>query len=72
MKKQTKTSSAKLPKGAYRLPTGGHVTESHKWAGNRRITIRAVHKDPPDLDKLARALILLANDLGETERENHL
>ncbi len=51
----------KLPKGAYRLPTGGYVTKSsgHTQSG-RKITIRVVHNDPPDCERLARAFLALA------------
>ena len=64
MKKQPKPLTTKLPKGAYRLPTGGYVTESH----GHNITVRAVHKDPPDIEKIARALIQLADDQTRKEQ----
>lgn len=71
MNKSTKTDdgATKLPKGAYRLPNGNYVTVG-KWsdpidrAGKRRIRVVAVHKDPPDMEKLARALMWLAEDLS--------
>lgn len=69
MRSKDKPDGGKLPKGAYRLPTGGYVTESRGLAGKRMIIIRAVHKDPPDLDKLARALIQLADQMNKEEQE---
>lgn len=35
----------------------------------RRIRIRAVHRDPPDLQLLAQALVGLARDISEDERK---
>jgi hypothetical protein len=74
MNKQDKPSSSKLPKGAYRLPTGGYVTVG-RWtpvgpSGKRQIRIVAVHRDPPDMDKLARALIALADQMSKEEQKN--
>lgn len=74
MTKSTKTAdgATKLPKGAYRLPNGNYVTVS-KWsdpidrAGKRRIRIVAVHKNQPDLDKLAKALISLAETMTDEQ-----
>ena len=74
MTKATKADdgATKLPKGAYRLPNGNHVTVG-KWsdpidqAGKRRIRIVAVHKDQPDLDKLAKALISLAETMTDEQ-----
>lgn len=71
MNKSTKTDdgATKLPKGAYRLPDGNYVTVG-KWsdpidrAGKRRIRVVAVHKDPPNMEKLAKALLYLAEQLG--------
>ena len=61
MKRPKKKQESKLPKGAYRLPNGNYVL--------RRGSITAIHKDPPDIDKLARALILLAEDLAAKEKK---
>lgn len=57
-----------LPKGAYRLPTGGYVstgpwTEYKSQRGPRRIRIVAVHRDEADVEKLARALIEIARKM---------
>lgn len=60
MKKHSKPSS-RLPKGAYRLPNGNYVI--------RRGPITAEHKDPPDYDKLAVALLELAGALRKAEME---
>ena len=43
--KKNKPSRSKLPKGAYRLPTGGYATESKRTISGG-IRIIAVHKDP--------------------------
>ena len=53
-----------LPKGAYRLPTGGYVTTSigNPNSRGRHIRIVAVHRDEPDADKIARALIEIILD----------
>ena len=57
MKKSKRPVQTKRPKGSYSLPTGGYVV--------RRGRITAIHKDPPDLDKLAKAFLYLA------EQESH-
>jgi len=72
MKSKGKHSGAKLPKGAYRLPNGNYITESRHDVGGRRITIRAVHRDPPDYEKLAEALLWLAEDLARREKNRGL
>ena len=59
MKKQHKLTT-KLPKDPYRLPNGNYVL--------RRGPITAIHKDPPDLHKLAMALIRLAEDQARKEQ----
>jgi hypothetical protein len=67
MSKRTRRSRSKrkdsLPKGAYRLPTGGCVTDfvAPPMRG-RRIRVVAVHRDEPDADKVARALIAIVLD----------
>ena len=71
MKKHYKPGTSQLPKGAYRLPTGGYVTVG-KWGPpdhrGRRIKIIAVHKDPPDIDRIARALIMMAEDMATRDK----
>jgi len=39
--------------------------------GDRRIRVRAIHNNPPDLRRLARALIELAQAQAEVEAEAH-
>jgi hypothetical protein len=41
----------------------------HKQQRDRRIRIRTVRRDPPDLHKLSRALIALALEQAEAETE---
>ena len=56
---RAKKTSA-LPKGAYRLPTGGYVRSGPTTAPNkqgRRFRIVAVHRDEPDVDKITRAML---------------
>lgn len=36
---------------------------------NRRVSVRAVRRDPPDLKKLSRALIALALEQAKTEAD---
>ena len=57
MKKSQKPVQTKRPKGSYPLPTGGYVV--------RRGLITSIRRDPPDLDKLAKAFLYLA------EQESH-
>jgi tRNA U34 5-methylaminomethyl-2-thiouridine-forming methyltransferase MnmC len=45
------------------------VTVSKKEKPERRISIRSVRKDPPDLGKLGRALIALAMAQNEAEAQ---
>lgn len=61
MKKSNKPSRPQRPKGSYPLPKGNYVV--------RRGRITAIHKDPPALEKLARAPILLAEDLARSKPE---
>lgn len=44
-----------------------HVTISRRYQKDRRIIVRGVRRDPPDIRKLSRALISLA--MAEAERE---
>lgn len=71
MKKHNK-ANPKLPKGAHRLPTGSYVSVG-KWSEadrrGRRVRITAVHKDPPDMDKLTRAFLHLAQQLTEADAQ---
>jgi hypothetical protein len=40
-----------------------------KNRGGRRISVRAVRRDPPDLKKLSRALIALALEQAQAEAD---
>lgn len=40
-----------------------------KNTGGRRISVRAVRRDPPDLKKLSRALIALALEQAQAEAD---
>lgn len=73
MKKQNnKPGTSKLPKGAYRLPDGNYVTVGN-WSEpdhcGRRIRITAVHTDPPNIEKLARAFLMIAEEMNEREKK---
>lgn len=61
MKKSKKPSRPKHPKGSYPLPNGNYVV--------RRGPITAVHKDPPDIEKLAKAFLYLAEQLTQEDAE---
>lgn len=71
-KHNNKSSASKLPKGAHRLPDGNYVTVG-KWSEpdhrGRRIRITAVHKDPPDIEKLAWAFLRAAEDSAAREKQ---
>ena len=68
MPKKRRKSRAKpgaLPKGAYRLPDGNIMLPPGKptvLKNGRSISIRAVLRDPPDYDRLARVLLDIARD----------
>lgn len=61
---------SKLPKGAYRLPTGGYLinSETSSVQGNRQIRVMAVHREQPDAEKIAKVLIAVALKLREQQR----
>lgn len=40
-----------------------------KNTGGRRISVRAIRRDPPDLQKLSRALIALALEQAQAEAD---
>ena len=65
--RRSRAKPGSLPKGAYRLPTGGYVTQSKSivvGSGQylRRISIRAVHRDSIDVEQLAKALLTIARE----------
>ncbi len=62
-----------LPKGAYRLPTGGFVARplaAVPDAKGRRITVVGVRRDPVDLELLAKALLRLADDVRRQQQSD--
>jgi len=65
MKKSNKPRPRpKRPKGSYPLPNGNYVTKGRvDCSGRRAIWIEAIHKNPPDMEKLAKALLYLAEQL---------
>lgn len=70
MKKSNKPTRPKRPKGSYPLPNGNYVTKGRLDRSSKRVIwIEAVHKDSPDMDKLARAFLYLAEQLNEEEQE---
>lgn len=40
---------------------------SHSWHEERRFTVRGIRRDPPDIQKLSKALVSLA--MAEAERQ---
>jgi hypothetical protein len=74
MKDKDEHGSTKLPKGAYRVPGGGYVTVGKPTQiGERSIRVVAVHRDPPDMEKLVRALLMAAGQTRlSTRRERKL
>ena len=62
MKKSKKPSRPKRPKGSYPLPNGNYIV--------RRGPLTAIHRDPPDIEKLAKAFLFLAEQLGEIDSQN--
>jgi hypothetical protein len=78
-RKHKSHGKGQLPKGAYRLPTGGYMTSSvyrgHKTG--KHIVIHGVVRDEPDVRKIARAIIELVGkqmleqqaDQGEEDQQ---
>ena len=72
--KKSRASRARpggVPKGAYRLPTGGYVTKpvtGSPDAKGRRIAVVGVRRDPVDLELLAKALLQLADDVRRQQQ----
>ena len=58
-----------LPKGAYRVPGGGYVVETHGApdARGRRLVVRGYRRDPPDLHALADVLVKLAQRQADAD-----
>ena len=67
MKRRMKSRArGQLPKGAYRLPTGGYVVSGRfsRMSNGRSIRIVAVHRDPPNYELLAKAFLALAKQVN--------
>jgi len=47
------------------------VTVSKPSSDKQLIRIVAVHRDPPDIEKLAKAFLMLADDLAKKEQCLH-
>ncbi len=65
-RRQSRAKSA-LPKGAYRLPTGGYIlpaTSATPIGRNRQILVTAVLRDEPDIHRLAMAVVRFGEQLG--------
>mgnify|MGYP000146082354 CR=1 FL=1 len=73
-RRRSRAKPGALPKGAYRLPTGGYHTQSKiivvgSGRNQRRISIHAVHRDPIDIEQLAKALLTIAREQTDVERK---
>ena len=62
MKKRRKSrAKTARPKGAFNLPTGGYVMESHHITTNgKHLRVRGVVRDEPD--RVARVLLAIIRD----------
>lgn len=71
LEKRRSRRKGPLPKGAYRLPTGGYVAKSRGVVlpKGRRLRIVAVHRDPVNVDLLAKALLDLAREQAEAKKQ---
>jgi len=72
MSNRDEPGSAKLPKGAYRLPGGGYVTESRHLVDKKIIIVRAVCREHPDLKQLAKLFLWIAAEMNESEKKHRL
>lgn len=63
-KRRSRTHPDSLPKGAYRVPSGGYATErtGKPNASGQRITIRAIRRQQPNIRLLADLLMQRAED----------
>ena len=70
-RRKSRAKLGSLPKGAYRLPTGGYVTAGSVGAmpDGRRIRIQVVRRDQPDLERFARALVEIARAKIDADNE---
>jgi hypothetical protein len=71
-RRRSRAKPGALPKGAYRLPTGGYVMKPRSVTvglNGRRISIVAVRREHPDLELFAKALVALAREQVERESQ---
>ena len=76
-RRRSRARPGALPKGAYRLPTGGYATKpisSIVGSGHhqRRIVVQGVRRDPPDLERLAKLVLAMAREEAEAKRRESL
>jgi len=74
-KKRKSRRKGPLPKGAYRLPNGNYVTEHvgpyyDTQRGPERLRLRAVHIDPPNVEKLAQAFMAIAVEEAKRKKDS--
>ena len=68
-KKRRSRKKGTLPKGAYRLPTGGYLVSGKpgKTRNGRAVSVKAVHRDAPDYKSLARVFLELAIRVSQSD-----
>jgi hypothetical protein len=59
---ETSVPGLKLPKGAYRVPTGGFVVERKHMVKGAELVVSALHKENLDLRAYARVLFEIASN----------
>lgn len=61
-RRKSRAKPGSLPKGSYRLPTGGVATAGpvHSMPNGRRISVIAIRRETPNFEQLARALLEIA------------
>jgi hypothetical protein len=70
-KRRRRSRGSTRPKGSYPLPTGGYLsTSAHRSERTGRVLrIRAVHRAEVDPKAVAQALIALAIEQAQAERD---
>ncbi len=74
-RRRSRSKHSGLPKCAYRLPTGGYVTESTYHTVDARsgkprvIKVIAHHYAQPDVDQVARALLAIVLDERQDDQD---
>ena len=71
-RRPSRAKPGSLPKGAFRVPTGGYVTRSvgSPDAKGRRIVVVGLRRDPVNVELLAKALLQLAADEVRRRQEH--